>query len=257
MDNYLMKEVDFQGDNLLAFKNRESDKVYVGISYIGYAVGISRKQIDHQLTKIQTDYVLSKGTEKIRYPTNGGVQETYALDVDYLPLWLAKINANIIKEDPIRQKLIAYQLKAKDVLAQAFLHRQEFKIPQTFSEALRLSAELAEQNEKLLPKAEKYDLFLTAKNSQTMSEISKVLKIGRNKLFKILREKNILLKNNTPVNKYIDSGIFEVKEVTVKRGTHIFNGCQTYVTANGVEFLHKLIHNIKFTWSEINNVIVL
>lgn len=49
------------------------------------------------------------------------------LQLDYLPLWLAKISITptMRKEMPgIAEKLVAYQLKAKDVLAAAFLEKK-------------------------------------------------------------------------------------------------------------------------------------
>lgn len=42
------------------------------------------------------------------------------------------------------------------------------------------------------------------------------IKIGRNKLFQWLREQKILMKNNIPYQRYIDSGYFQIKESTFK-----------------------------------------
>ena len=48
------------------------------------------------------------------------IQSTSLIELDYLPLWLAKINpARFSKE--LKDKLLEYQLRAKDVLAAAFL----------------------------------------------------------------------------------------------------------------------------------------
>ena len=61
-------------------------------------------------------------------PTKGGNQNTLCIDLDFVPLWLAKINItpNMQKNHPeVTNKLIKYQLKAKDVLAQAFLGKQK------------------------------------------------------------------------------------------------------------------------------------
>lgn len=38
------------------------------------------------------------------------------------------------------------------------------------------------------------------------------LKIGRNRLFEILRNEGILMKDNTPYQRYLESGHFEVAE---------------------------------------------
>ena len=60
-------------------------------------------------------------------PTNGGNQETLCLKLDFVPLWLAKISITptMEQETPdLAETLMEYQLKAKDVLAAAFLPQQ-------------------------------------------------------------------------------------------------------------------------------------
>lgn len=72
--------------------------------------------------------MISKGTSNLTLPTKGGNQQAFAIELDYLPLWLAKIS---ITPDMINNKidavnkLMEYQMKAKDVLAQAFLGKQK------------------------------------------------------------------------------------------------------------------------------------
>ena len=61
-------------------------------------------------------------------PTKGGNQKSLCIELEYLPLWLAKISITptMKREHPeITEKLIHYQLKAKDVLAKAFLGKSE------------------------------------------------------------------------------------------------------------------------------------
>lgn len=118
---------------------------------------------------------------------------------------------------------------------------QQFKIPQTYPEALRLAADLAEENLKLKPKAEMHDLFLSAKNNQPMSAVAKSLGIGRNKLFAFLREKKVLRYNNEPYQQYLDRGYFTVIEKPIVKGEVVENITQTFVTAKGVDFIGKLL----------------
>ena len=57
-------------------------------------------------------------------PTNGGNQDVLCLKLDFVPLWLAKISITptMSRETPeLADRLEQYQLKAKDVLAAAFL----------------------------------------------------------------------------------------------------------------------------------------
>lgn len=133
----------------------------------------------------------------------------------------------------------AYVTKFEEMERQ--LKQPQFKIPQTYPEALRLAADLAEQNQKLLPKAEQYDKFISGDNYQAMNIVAKALGIGRNKLFRLLRDRRILMNNNTPYQQYIDAGYFVVKEKPIQMGGDVINKPQTYVTAKGVDWLSRLL----------------
>ena len=63
------------------------------------------------------------------------------------------------------------------------------------------------------------------------------LKIGRNRLFRWLKEKGYLQRNCLPYQQYIDMGLFEVTAGIY--GSHIWQ--QTLVTGKGVVFLTKKI----------------
>ena len=71
-----------------------------------------------------------------------------------------------------------------------------------------------------------------------MGKLAKLLndehiKIGRNKLFQWLREQKILMKNNIPYQRYIDSGYFQIKESTFKMPYGEKTAQTTYVTEKG------------------------
>lgn len=108
-------------------------------------------------------------------------------------------------------------------------------------EAKRL---LEEENKKLLPKAEFYDTVTESKDAIPMSSVAKVLNIkgiGRNKLFEILRSKNILRGNNEPYQTMIDREYFRVIETkyTKNGDTHI--NLKTLVTQKGLDYIRKII----------------
>lgn len=64
-----------------------------------------------------------------------------------------------------------------------------------------------------------------------------VFKGGRNKLFEHLRNEKYLMKDNTPYQKYIDMGIFEIKEYTYNTPYGIKNSIKTLVTSKGQIYL--------------------
>lgn len=113
------------------------------------------------------------------------------------------------------------------------------QLPKTYSEALRMLADSVEREEINRPKVEAFNTFLGAKNSQTMNEVSKALNIGRNTLFSILREHQILMHNNLPYQRYINSDYFTVREVSIKAGEE--TKAQTLVTAKGIEYIRKVL----------------
>jgi prophage antirepressor-like protein len=62
------------------------------------------------------------------------------------------------------------------------------------------------------PKVAAYDTFIAADGTQSMAEASKALGIGRNTLYKRLREEKMLTQENLPYQRYLDGGYFEVVE---------------------------------------------
>lgn len=128
MENLLIKTVDFEGDQLKAAQEKESNKVYVGVSYVCNGLRLSKSQKDTQVQKIQSDMVLKRGCLKLQAGVFDPNNEAWAIELDFLPLWLAKISITpaMKRNNPfVVQKLVDYQLKAKDVLAKAFIKDQQ------------------------------------------------------------------------------------------------------------------------------------
>lgn len=119
-----LKEVTFMGDTLAAVKVKETGKIYVGVNWVCDALGFSESQKKTQSDKIHDDIVLSKGVGLFHLPTKGGNQRSFCIEHEFLPLWMAKIviTTKMKNETPeIMDKIVAYQLEAKDILAKAFL----------------------------------------------------------------------------------------------------------------------------------------
>ena len=116
-----------------------------------------------------------------------------------------------------------------------------YNLPKTLPDALRLAADLAEENETLKPKAAMHDLFLSATNAQSMGDVAKALGVGRNNLFKILRGNSLLMSNNLPYQRYIDCGYFEVIERPVVMGDQTVNKGQTFVTPKGIDYIGRML----------------
>ena len=121
-EGIVLKNVEFDGALLRAAQ--VENIVWVGVRWVCLGLGLSRGQINRQIDNIQKDEILSRGCTKFDAGSFDENNETLALQLDYLPAWLFKISITPkMKADhpELVEKLIRYQLKAKDVLAQAFL----------------------------------------------------------------------------------------------------------------------------------------
>lgn len=98
---------------------KEGDKVYVGINWVCRALGLTEQKQRDRVKKHET---LCQGyTKRYTVAKDGRTRLTEMLEIEYLPLWLATINPKTVKPEQ-KEKLVSYQLKAKDVLANAFIH---------------------------------------------------------------------------------------------------------------------------------------
>ncbi len=118
-----IKMVPFLGTELIAARDTDG-QIWAGVRWMCDGIGLSRNQRDNQIQKIKTETVLSKGAGNFPLPTKGGLQDALCLKLDFVPLWLAKIGITPAMKDEtpdLADRLEQYQLKAKDVLAAAFL----------------------------------------------------------------------------------------------------------------------------------------
>lgn len=141
------KLVLFDDAELLCVKTNDG-KIRVGVAYVCNGIGLSDKQKDRQVSNIQEDVVLQQAAVKLPLKFGGQVREVLTLELDFLPLWLAKISItpNMVEHHPeVTRKLIEYQLRAKDALAEAFLQR-----PKTQLELLQATInQLVEQERRI------------------------------------------------------------------------------------------------------------
>jgi len=254
----IVKEIDFQGDNLLAIQ-QNGDKVYVSVTYICDGIGLTEGQKKRQINNVREDIVLSNGVKKISVNLDETQnRELVCIELDFLPLWLAKISITpkMKKDNPsVVEKLIDYQLKAKDVLANAFVHDISQIIPKTYKESLQALIEQIEENEKLMPKAKIHDQLVATVNVSDMAIIAKNIGIGEYKLFEFLRETKVLFKqgqDNVPYQQYQNDGYFKVKvKIDFDKYNREYRYYTTKVTGKGKIFIAKLVD--KYGGAEVIN----
>lgn len=95
------------------------------------------------------------------------------------------------------------------------------------------------------PKIDGYNAFMNTDKLYDMAMAGAKLGLGRNKLFKLLRDLKILKSDtfhkNQPYQQYIDQKIFKVKE-NIKQtvyGSQIYS--TTYLTSRGLEWLRRIL----------------
>lgn len=147
-----------------------------------------------------------------------------------------------------------------DNLEEVYFSRENLReIPKDYAAALRLAAdeyekrvqleqkniELLADNQRMKPKEEFFDAVADSKDAIEIGKVAKVLNfpgIGRNKLFEILRKKGVLMKNNIPYQKYIDSGCFRTIEQKYSTPDgEIRISIKTLVYQKGVDFIRKTL----------------
>lgn len=203
MNDLIVKHVDLFGDDIIAAQDREGN-IWAGISCFCRGIGLNKNEKDRQVKNVQSDLILKKGCAKFDAGVFDANNTTVALRIDYLPLWLAKISItpNMIESNPeLADKLLKYQLKAKDVLADAFLGKK--KVPQTYLEALKDLVAIEEEKEQLKLELDRSKDWYSIKRVAALNGVSW-------KTFDWRRLKNVGHQMGYEVRKIFDANYGEV-----------------------------------------------
>lgn len=104
------------------------------------------------------------------------------------------------------------------------------------------------QNKKLIeqqPKVEFADTVMKSNDTIDMAEVAKTLNcgIGRNKLFRFLRDKKVLNGCNIPYQQYVDAGYFKVVESHYTAQDKVRVALKTVVFQRGLNYIRKLLRD--------------
>ena len=117
-------------------------------------------------------------------------------------------------------------------------------IPQSFAEALRLAADMADKLEAAKPKIAFADSVNEAINSVSFRDFAKSVGTGQNKLYELLRTEGYLMSSfkdrNKPYQKYVDQGLFKLQEnVRTDQAGEQQIWFKTLITSKGQLHFHK------------------
>jgi anti-repressor protein len=101
------------------------------------------------------------------------------------------------------------------------------------------------ENDRMKPRDEFVNIVFNSDELLGIGEVAKLLGLpyGRNTLFSVLKEKGIFLKHkNEPLQKYVNSGYFEVKEKLhqISSSKSVLT-VQTFATQKGLGFIAKTL----------------
>ena len=199
MDNIQVKPVDVLGDTIIAAKDGKG-QVWAGVSYFCKALGMNNVQKDTQVDKVKTDKTLNKGYRKFPVGVFDQSNETIAIRLDFIPIWLAKISITKRMEQDhpeLADKLLEYQLKAKDILAEAFMPKRD--MPQTTDGKIAL---LAQGHTEL-----KAEVDSIRKDLESLKMDLPILPIESDKITEAVRKKGVAVLGGKQSNAYNDRGL--------------------------------------------------
>ena len=150
-----IKDVQFNGATLRAAQDAENI-IWVGVRWICQGLGLSENRTDYERKRIQNDLVLNKGVKFYSLGNDHAKSDVLCIKLDFLPLWLAKISITpkMKYENPqLVENLVEYQLKAKDVLADAFLNKNVVASVSNYSKQIEdlrhIIIEMRQENQKM------------------------------------------------------------------------------------------------------------
>ena len=203
--------------------------------------------------KRMIDYGFEEGIDFSSFlseSTGGRPSKDYIITID-----MAKEICMIQRTDlgrKYRKYFIECEKKLKQLQTPSYMIDDPIERAMAWIEEQKQKKILQQQNqeqqlllEEQQPKVEFYDDVAGSKDAVAMKEVAKVLGIkglGRNKLFKFLRDKKILDRNNMPYQEYVDRGYFRVIEQRYNTNNgDIKITFTTLVYNKGIEYIRKLL----------------
>ncbi|WP_435308558.1 phage antirepressor N-terminal domain-containing protein [Sebaldella termitidis] len=187
----IKKEIEFNSDKI--FTVMKDGKLYVGVSNICLNLGMSKNMKDRQSKNVQSDLVLSRGCVKFDAGVFDQYNQTLAIELEYLPIWLAKIRVtpNMLEEKKeLVEKLIDYQLHCKDILADEFFGKRKLQDKSDFNQYNEESRDRLDEADRLENEIRKLCILLVNeydkiswRSSQSKERIENVYKSLKGKKF--------------------------------------------------------------------------
>lgn len=207
MNDLIVKSVDVLGDAIMAMRDTDG-QIWAGVSYFCRALGMNKGQKDRQTTNVQKDETLKRGCRKFAAGVFDPTNEAVGMRIDFVPLWLAKINITktMLQDHPeLADKLLEYQLKAKDILAAAFLPQQDAE-PKTPTELLKMHYEAIKFVESKVDGVSERVNELDSKLDSALLDLP-ILGVEESKINKAVKKKGVEVMGGKESNAYRNRSI--------------------------------------------------
>lgn len=197
-----------------------------------------------------TDFILVTQKRETNNPKNPYTEiNDFAINID-----MAKEISMIQRTDKgkeARQYFIACEKQLLEVSKKALLLEQIYNGGQdgilaskqlTELEVKEAVAPLKLEIEENKPLVEFASTITESADCIDIGELAKLIKheninIGRNKLYEWLRDNKYLMKDNVPYQRYIEQGIFQIKEYVIKTAYKEMNKIKCLVTGKGQAYI--------------------
>lgn len=187
--------------------------------------------------------IFPKGVDKIYTLTKGGNQLLSYLTEMQLYKFIMRSNAK--NAEPF-QDWVCGEVLPSIRRTGKYEMQQTPKIPQDIEEVLEMALELARDRKRLLaqvaedaPKVECYNALMDSNDCLDFGHFAKNIGLGRNILFRKLRDIGVLMRDNIPYQEYMDRGYFRVVEGTYSNGGYSKIYQRTLITPKGQDYLQR------------------
>jgi len=182
---------------------------------------------------VKYDFIEDEDFTVDKFINGKATQKEYILKLD-MAKELAMVEGND-KGKQARRYFIACEKKLKQTVQPSYQVADPIERAKIWIEEEEKRVQLENQIKIDKPRVEFAKTIEGSSEKILIGDLAKLTdgKIGRNKLFKLLREKKVLMNSNLPYQQYLDRGYFEVTERIVKSVTRDILTTTTFCTGKG------------------------
>ena len=246
-------------ENIRGYIDQTSGVVFLNLEDVcrglGFTTNAPSGNIVVRWNRVQ-NYLLAIENQGVAISGNGNILQ--GIYPEYIPenvFYMLAMKANSTPAIAFQQKIaneILPMIRRTGMYMTDEAYNAFVSNPRNIANIMTMYADARDQIAVLQPKADQYDAFMNCEYGYNMATASKILRfqapqrkrkvIGRNQMFQILRELNILQSTpenwNTPYQEYVDMGYFH----TYGRPSNGGRSSKTVeVLPRGLDFIYKLL----------------